>query len=115
MKCGETIFVKNVYGAFEARLIAQCHGGFMLITHTLHARNGFILPDWKAALRELIALAVPAKLTEQTRTVESTASGLYVGFPLTYPLSVKGLADLFGVEMADVRVQLEDMAVGVDG
>jgi hypothetical protein len=115
MKCGETIFVKDWSGAWRARFIAQCEGRFMEITHSLDGHNGYILGDWKGVLRELVALAVPAKLTEHVMQVESTAGGMFIGFPLTYPLSVKGLADLLGVDAADVRGQLEDMAVNADG
>jgi len=114
MACGETIFVKDFYGAIAARLVANCHGQFMLISHGLDHLNGYLLPDWKAALRELVSRAVPAKLLEKTMQVEGTRAGSYVSWPLTYPLSVSGLAQLFGVEADEVRAQLEDLAVQGD-
>lgn len=113
MNCGEAIFVKDFYGSIALRCIAQCHGRFMLISHTWDSRNGYLLPDWHGVLRELVALAVPAKLTEKIMNAESTATGLYVNIPLTYPLPVKGLADLLGVPVDDVRAQLADLAVEV--
>ena len=116
MKCGEAVFVKNVYGANVLRCIAQCEGRFMLISHTWDQRNGYLLSDWRGVLRELVALAVPAKLIEKTKRAEgTTASNSYVGFPLSYPLSVKSLADLLGVTADEIRAQLADLAVEVDG
>jgi hypothetical protein len=115
MDCGETIFVKDISGRIAARFIADCHDRFMLITHGLDAYNGYILPDWKAALRELVSCAVPAKLIDKIMSVEGTRAGTYVSWPLAYPLSVSGLAQLFGVDAAEVRAQLEDLAVAADG
>lgn len=113
MNCGDTIYVKDPYGAHAVRFIAQCHGRFMVIVPFGH-NNGFLLPDWRAVLRELVALAVPAKLITNTMMVESTAGGTYTGFPLTYPLSAKGLADALGADAAEVRAELADLAVDVD-
>ena len=115
MKCGETIHVRDIFGASVLRCIAQCEGRFMLISFARDHLNGYLLPDWHGVLRELVTLAVPAKLTEKTMTAESTATGVYVNIPLTYPLSVKGLADLVGVFPDDVREQLEDLVVVTDG
>jgi hypothetical protein len=115
MDCGETIFVKDFYGNFAARFITDCHGRFMTITHGMDPRNGYILPDWKAVLRELVARTVPAKLIEKTMQVEGSRAGTYVSWPLTYPLSVSGLAQLFGVDAGEIRAQLEDLAVVADG
>jgi len=114
MQCGETIFVKDAFGTIVARFIANCHGQFMMITHGLEPMNGYILPDWKAVLRELVARTVPAKLTDKYMLVEGTRTGQYVGWPLTYPLSVSGLAQLFGAEPGEVRAQLADLAVSHD-
>ena len=115
MNCGQEIRVLDIYRATAMRFIAQCEGRFMLISHTFDQNNGYILSDWHGVLRELVALAVPAKMIDKTRSAESTATGLYVNIPLTYPLSVKGLADLLGVGADDVREQLADLAVDVDG
>jgi len=116
MACGEEIRVKDWAGAYAYRFIAQCGGRFMVISHRIgDYRNGYLLGDWKGVLRELVAYTVPAALQEKILTAESTAGGRFVYIPLTYPLSVKGLADLLGVDAADVRGQLEDMAVSVDG
>ena len=115
MKCGEAVFVKDIWGNATLRFIAQCEGRFMQISHSLDQPNGIILADWHGVLRELVAVTVPAKLIEKTRNAESTATGLYVNIPLTYPLSVNGLADLLGVPADEVREQLADLAVDVDG
>lgn len=114
MNCGEEIRVLDIYNATAFRFIAQCHDRFILISHTLDQRNGYLLADWRGVLRELVAVAVPAKLIEKTKRVEGSHSGVYVGFPLTYPLSVRSLADLLGVDADEVRAQLADLAVEVD-
>ena len=115
MNCGQEIRVQDTYGATAMRFIAQCEGRFMLISHTFDHLNGYMLADWRGVLRELVAAAVPAKLIEKTKRVEGIAvNGLYIGFPLTYPLSVKSLADLLGVPADEVRAQLADLAVEVD-
>jgi hypothetical protein len=114
MHCGETIFVKDLYGTPARRYIAQCGDRFMVISHTADALNGQLLPDWKAVLRDLVAQAVPAKLTEKARIAETAGTGHYTGFPLTYPLSAAGLADLLGVLPGEVREQLADLAVSTD-
>lgn len=113
MNCGEAVIVKDNNGAYDCRFIAQCGGRFLLISRTGDYRNGYILPDWQAVLRELVALAVPAKLLEKIMAAESTGSGLYVNVPLTYPLSATLLAGLFGVDPDEVRAQLADLAVEV--
>ena len=115
MNCGQEIRVQDVFGAPAVRFIAQCEGRFMVISHSLDHLNGYLLSDWYGVLRELVALAVPAKLIEKTKRAESTATGLYTAIPLTYPLSVNGLADLLGVGADEVRAQLADLAVDVDG
>jgi hypothetical protein len=114
MNCGEEIRVRDIYGAYVLRFIAQCHGRFMVISHTYDQRNGYLLSDWKATLRELVAITTPAKLIDKQRTVEGNNNGRYVSFPLTYPLSTNGLGDLLGVTAEDVRGQLEDLAVEAD-
>ncbi len=106
--------VKNFYGAYAVRFIAQCEDRFLMITSNLDPRNGYMLADWKGVLRELIALAVPAKLLDKTMSAESTGTGLYVAFPLTYPLSVDNFVNLLGVPAAEVRAQLADLAVQTD-
>lgn len=114
MDCGTEIRVRDAFGNHAARFIAMCGDRFMLITYGPDPRNGFVLPDWRAALRELIALAVPAALIEKTRYAESAGAGRYVGFPLTYPLSASGLAQLLDTDPDDVRDQLADLAVPTD-
>lgn len=44
-------------------------------------------------------------------SAESLAGGLYHDLWLTYPLSVKGLADLLGEDTEQVRELLSDLAV----
>ena len=112
MKCGQGIYVKDFYGTFVLRFIAQCEGRFLMITSGLESRNGYLLADWRGVLRELVATTVPAKLIEKTRSVEAVGgTGLYVGFGLTYPLPVAELARLLDVPADDVRAELADMAV----
>ena len=111
MECGQEIRVKDINGSNVMRFIAQCEGRFLLITWLPDWRNGYMLPNWQAVLRELIAQAVPAKLTERLKTAESMATGLYVSFPLTYPLSAQELANLVGVPVADVRAELDDLTM----
>lgn len=115
MECGEAIHVKDWFGTYAVRFIAQCHGRFMLISNSADPRNGYLLSDWHGVLRELVGMTVPAALTEKTHHAESTGRGLYVNFPLTYPLSAKSLADLLGADIDEVREQLADLAVQVDG
>lgn len=105
--------MKDWSGTYVARVIAQCHERFLLISHLGDHRNGYMLANWQAVLRELVALAVPAKLLERTVSAESTATGLYHHIPLTYPLSAQGLADILGVDADEVREQLADLAVQV--
>lgn len=114
MKCGEAVHVRDFYGAGHARFIAQCGGRFLAVTNGLDYRNGLTLPDWRGVLRELITMTVPAKLRDRTMTAESTATGTYVNIQLTYPLSVGGLADLFGVPASDMRAELADLAVQIN-
>lgn len=114
MKCGQAIFVKDLWGSFVLRFIAQCEGRFILISNNLEPRNGYLLNDWRGVLRELVAVTVPAALVEKTRTAESAWSGLYVNFPLTYPLSVGSLASLLDAPADEVRAQLADLAVETD-
>ena len=115
MKCGDTIFVRDLNGSNARRFIAQCGGRFMLISHIAgDYRNGFILSGWPGVLRELIVQTVPASLAERAFTIESTANGKYVNFPLTYPLSIMSLAEALGIEAADVRTMLKDLAVSAD-
>lgn len=115
MNCGEAIFIKDSWGTNVWRYIAQCDGRFLIISHKWDQLNGYLLPDWHGVLRELVALTVPAKLTDKVLTAESTATGLWTHIPLTWPLSAKGLADLLGVTADEVRGQLADLAVDVDG
>lgn len=111
MKCGEAVIVKDFWGAYRLRCIAMCEGRFMLISNQTDMLNGYLLAGWQAAMRELVALTVPAKLLEKTCHAESTTGGQYQHVPLTYPLSAKGLAGLFGVPDAEVAALLEDWAV----
>jgi hypothetical protein len=104
--------VKDFYGAYAVRFIAQCGGRFLQISNGLDNRNGFMAASWREVLRELVALAVPAKLVEKTQMAESLGgAGLYVNFPLTYPLRAKQFADLLGVPADEVKAELEDLAV----
>lgn len=114
MNCGEEIQVKNIWGSVTLRFIAQCGGRFMQISDRGDIPNGYLLPDWHGALRQLVALTVPEKLTEKMMSAASTATGRYAHIPLTYPLSVKGLADVLGAPADEIRAQLEDLAVQVD-
>ena len=113
MKCGQGIHVKDWYGAYVVRFIAQCEGRFLMITNNnLDYRNGYLLADWRGVLREMVGMAVPAKLIEKTRSVEAHGpGGLYAGFPLTYPLSVQSLAAALWADPGEVRAELADLAV----
>lgn len=111
MKCGEQIEVRDIQGATACRFIAQCGDRFMLVSRTWDWRNGYLLGDWQAVLRELVAMTVPAKLIEKQMNVQSNSGGRYASIPLTYPLSAKGLADVLGVPVEEVRMQLADLAV----
>lgn len=113
MKCGQGIIVKDFWGSHAHRFIAQCEGRYLLISSPMDGRNGYLLNDWRAVLRELVALTVPRPLLEKTQTVEAAApdDGLYLNFPLTYPLSVSSLARLFGVPPSEVAAELADLAV----
>ena len=115
MECGSELRVKDIYGANKFRFIAQCHGRFLVISHSLdYARNGNMLPDWGGVLRELVAVTVPAKMIEHQCTAEGIDErGLYVGFPLTYPLSVSGLAALLHTSTDNIAGHLADLAVEV--
>jgi hypothetical protein len=115
MQCGQAIFVKDRDGAWDCRFIAQCGGRFLLLSRVGDHRNGWVMADWRMVLRELIALAVPARLTEKVVVAESTATGLYVNMPLTYPLSVTSLAGLLAVPVDNVRFLLADLAVSFEG
>lgn len=114
MKCGEEIQVRDLSGSNVMRFIAQCHDRYLLIMSSpLDYRNGYMLHGWAPVLRELIAVAVPDKMTERIMMVQSAPSGLYAAVPLTYPLSVRGLASVFGVDPDSVRAELENFAVKV--
>jgi hypothetical protein len=113
MKCGETVFVKDMFGSYAKRIVAQCDGRFMLITHGLDPYNGNILHDWRQALDHLIMVTVPGKLLDKQMTAESHISGSYINVPLAYPLPITPLAELFGLEPVQVRAYLEDLAVQV--
>jgi len=115
MKCGQAVFAKNTYGAVVLRFIGQCDGRFIVVaSNVADHRNGYMLPDWRAVLRELVGLCVPAKLAEQTLTAEGAGIPEWVCFPLTYPLAVSGFARLLGVPADDVREQLSDLAVPLE-
>ena len=114
MDCGQEIRIVDVFRNTTVRFIAMCHGRFMIIAHTPAHLNGYLLPDWHAVLRELVVLAVPAKLIDRTMTAEAAPGGQYVSFPLTYPLSIKSLADLLNAPPDEVGAQLADWAVEVD-
>lgn len=113
MNCGAEILVRNIHGTNEVRFIAQCEGRFLLISYGGDWRNGYMLPDWRGVLRELVAMTLPAGLRERIRDVQSAGSGAYSAFPLTYPLSARALADLLGVPVDEVRAELSDLAVDV--
>lgn len=113
MNCGAEILVRNIHGANEVRFIAQCEGRFLLISYGGDWRNGYMLPDWRGVLRELVAMTVPAKLTERLRDVQSAGTGLFYSFPLSWPLSARAIADLMGVPVDEVRAELADLAVEV--
>jgi hypothetical protein len=113
VKCGETIFVKDLNGSYVMRFVAQCGNRFMLIAHGMNPMNGYILTGWPDVLRELVALAVPQKLADKQVTAESHAGGGYASTRLAYPLSAAGLAALFGLPADEVRAQLDDLAVQV--
>lgn len=108
------ILIRNIYGANEVRFIAQCGDRFLMISHSNDPRNGFMLADWTQVLREVVALAVPAKMTERFKTAESQISGTYSSMNLTYPLHAPSLAALLGVPADEVRSQLADLAVDTD-
>jgi hypothetical protein len=113
MNCGAEILVRDIYGANAYRFIAQCHDRYLLISHVGDWRNGYMLPNWQAVLRELVAMAVPGKITERVMDVQSAGSGTYHMFRLAYPLSAKAFADLLGVDADEVRAELADLAVEV--
>jgi hypothetical protein len=113
VNCGEEIRVKDLNGSYAVRFVAQCHGRYMVIAYR-EFMNGYLLGDWKAVLRELVALAVPRRLIEKTMNAESSSGGRYANIPLTYPLSTKGLADLLGVPADEVKEQLDDLLVEAD-
>jgi hypothetical protein len=109
VKCGEEIRVRDAFGAPVLRFIAQCQGRWIVISSLLDGRNGYLLPDDDAVIRELVCLTVPAALTDKVRVAEASPGGRYAAIPLSYPLSVRGIADLFGIEDAGrVRAQLKD-------
>ena len=115
MKCGQEIRVKDPFGTIVLQFIAQCDNMFIIIARpAVSYLNGYRVFGWQALVRELIALVVPAKLTEKRHDAESTASGQYVHVPLTYPLSVDGLAKLFDAPPDEMRIQLADLAVQMD-
>ena len=114
MKCGQEIHVKDFYGANAVRFRAQCDGLWLVIAYNPSHLNGFVMPDWRAVLRELVALAVPAKLTERTMRASAIGTGTYVDVPLSYPLSISGLARLLDAPADEVGAQLADLAVSVD-
>jgi len=110
MNCGEEIRVKDAYGAHAVRFIAQCHGRFLVISF-LERMNGYFLPNWEAVLRELVALTVPERMPEKILRAESGAAGRYNDIPLSYPLSIAGLAGVLGVTDDEIRTELADLAV----
>lgn len=115
MECGQQIEALDMYGAIRMRFIHMCGGRFMVISNGLDWRNGYLLADWRGVLRELVTLSVPAKMTDRIYTARSAASGPYVAFPLSYPLSAANFAMLLEVPADDVRAELTDLAVQLDG
>jgi hypothetical protein len=111
VNCGQAVEVKDFYGAYAVRFVAQCEGRFLTIAYGVPHINGYMLAGWQRVLRELVALAVPPKLTEKTMLAESMASGRYVSFPIVYPLSAAQFSDLLGVPADEVKAELEDLAV----
>jgi hypothetical protein len=111
VNCGQAIHVRDAYGAYVVRFIAQCEDRWLLISRGFEPRNGYVLSSWRYVLRELIAMAVPAKLTEHVKSAESTGTQVFINVPLTYPLSAQSFADLLDVPVDEVRAVLEDAAV----
>lgn len=111
MNCGQAIDVKDFYGSYAVRFVAQCEGRFLTISYTVANINGYMLAGWQRVLRELVALAVPPKLTEKIMSAESVTSGQYVSFPIVYPLSAAQFSSLLGVPADEVKAELEDLAV----
>lgn len=111
IECGAEIRVQDIYNATAIRFVGQCGGRYIVIAHGSDYRNGYLLSGWRGVLRELITLTVPAKMIDKTMRAEASPEGRYVSLPLTYPLSVKALADLLAAELAEVRAELADLAV----
>ena len=106
--CGQSIDLKDPYGSRSLRFIMQCHGQWLVINHMWGGlpHNGYLLHDWRAVLRELVAKTVPAKLANERGLIaEGLAGGTYESILLGWPLSAAS-------EDADaVRHELEDLAV----
>jgi hypothetical protein len=122
VKCGQAIEVIDFYGAPSITFHYVCQGApggdghWLIVNRAMTWPPSGSLLQADAILRELVALAVPRKLTEHARTVRGTDSaGLYIGFPLTFPLPVGDLARLLRQSSEHVREQLSDMAVQADG
>jgi hypothetical protein len=110
--CGQEILVRDVFGQNAVRFIGQCGGRFMTISNIREPRNGYLLSDWRGVVRELVAMTVPASLRpDKGLDAMSHADGKYHHLPLSYPLSISGLAGLLGEDPVDVAALLKDLAV----
>ena len=116
MECGQAVDLKDIYGQRPIRFVAQCGGRWLMISHSLtNPRNGYMFSDWRGVVRELVAMAVPRSLeTERGYRAESLAGGLFHDIPLSYPLSVQGIAGVVGEDIEAVRELLADLAVQAD-
>lgn len=109
--CGEAVEVRNAWNTTTVRFVAQCGGRFLVISNNAQPVNGLMLHDWRAVVRQLVALAVPHSLQHMGQQARSLAGGLYHDLMLTYPLSAAGLAALIGEDDGSVRDLLADLAV----
>jgi hypothetical protein len=114
MKCGEEIRIADMLGSVNTRFIAQCNGWFLVVDNKQNSYiNGYRLPNWQSVMREMVAMTVPVALVEKTMYVESSTKGMYNRLPLSYPLSVKGLADILDVPGEEVSAELTDILVPI--
>ena len=112
MECGQVIYLKDINGNYARRFIAQCGGRFILISNSMSDwRNGYIMQDWRAVLRELVAAAQPPALGDHVCSAESAGDGNYHNVPLIWPLPVAELAGVLGVQAYEVREELAGLAV----
>ena len=105
--------MRDYFGANTVRFVAQHDGRYLSISHVSDYLNGHTHASWRSVLRELVSIAVPAKLTEKASICEGSPGGVYYSFPLTYPLSVRSMAAIMSQPVEQVRAELDDMAVPV--